>query len=167
MLMFLFNPGGCFSVRCRWIFVFVIQARIGLITTTKILWKGSWQQKQIKMKRTEIENSLIDLNSLVLEGRIMEAFEKYYHPDVTMQENEELPVTSKEENRKRELEFMDNVTDFRKAEVKGVGIGDEISFVIWYYDYTQKEWGVRNYSQVSIQQWKDGKIIREQFIYPS
>ena len=119
------------------------------------------------MKRTEIENSLKDLNGLVLEGRVMEAFEKYYHPDVVMQENEQPPVTSKEKNRKRELDFMDNVTDFRKAEVKGVGIGDEISFVIWHYDYTHKEWGVRNYSQVSIQQWKDGKIIREQFIYPS
>ena len=118
------------------------------------------------MKRTEIENSLNDLNNLVLEGRLMEAFEKYYHPNVMMQENEQTPVTSKEENRKRELEFMDNITDFRKAEVKGVGIGDEISFVIWHYDYTHKEWGVRNYSQVSIQQWKDGQIIREQFIYP-
>ena len=119
------------------------------------------------MKRTEIENSLKDLNSLVLEGRIMDAFEKYYHPDVAMQENELPPVISKEANRQRELEFLSNLTDFRKAEVRGVGIGDGISFVIWNYDYTHKEWGVKNYSQVSVQQWKDGKIIREQFIYPN
>ena len=117
------------------------------------------------MKRTEIENSLNELNSLVLAGRTMDAFEKYYHPDVVMQENEFPPVISKDANRQRELEFLANLTDFRKAEVKGIGIGDGISFVIWNYDYTHKEWGVKNYSQVSIQQWKDGKIIREQFIY--
>lgn len=117
------------------------------------------------MKRTEIEQSLNDLNNLVLEGRMMDAFEKYYHPDVAMQENEFPPVISKDANRKRELEFLGKIIEFRKAEVKGVGIGDEISFVIWNYDYTHKEWGVKNYSQVSIQEWKDGKIIREQFIY--
>jgi hypothetical protein len=117
------------------------------------------------MRRIEIEQSLNDLNSLVLEGRLMDAFEKYYHPDVVMQENELPGVISKDENRKRELEFLENVTEFRKAEVKGIGIGDGISFVIWNYDYTHKQWGVKNYSQVSIQEWKDGKIIREKFIY--
>jgi hypothetical protein len=37
--------------------------------------------------------------------------------------------------------------------------------VIWKYDYTHKEWGTRDYTQVSVQHWKDGKIIHEQFIY--
>ncbi len=117
------------------------------------------------MKRTEIEQSLNDLNSLILAGRMMDAFEKYYHPEVAMQENKLEPVVSKDANRKRELEFLENVTEFRKAEVKGIGIGEGISFVIWEYDYTDKHWGERNYSQVSIQNWKDGKIIKEQFIY--
>ena len=117
------------------------------------------------MKRIEIEQSLNDLNTLVLEGHTMEAFEKYYHPDVVMQENELEPVVSKDANRERELEFLQNITEFRKAEVKGMGVGDGISFVIWHYDFTHKQWGEKNYSQVSIQNWKDGKIINEQFIY--
>ena len=119
------------------------------------------------MKRIEIENSLNDLNNLVLEGKMMDAFEKYYHPEVIMQENELPPMISKDANRKRELEFLGNLTEFRKAEVKGLGVGDGISFVIWEYEFTHKEWGVRKYSQVSIQTWKDGQIIREQFVYPN
>ena len=119
------------------------------------------------MKSTDIENTLNDLNQLVLEGKMMDAFEKYYHPDVIMQENESTPIVSKDANRERELEFLGNITEFRNAEIKGIGVGDGISFVIWKYDYTHKEWGVRNYSQVSIQKWKDGKIVREQFIYPN
>lgn len=119
------------------------------------------------MKRADIEHSLNDLNKLVLDGKMMDAFEKYYLPDVVMQENELTPVVSKEENRKRELAFLNNITEFRNAEVKGLGVGDGISFVIWKYDYTHKEWGVRNYSQVAVQTWKDGKIIREQFVYPN
>jgi predicted DNA-binding protein YlxM (UPF0122 family) len=38
------------------------------------------------MTRLEIENSLKELNSLVLEGKMLDAFEKYYHEDVSMQE---------------------------------------------------------------------------------
>ena len=117
------------------------------------------------MTRTEIEHSLQDLNKLVLDGKIIDAFEKYYHEDVVMQENSDVATISKAANRQREQEFLDNITEFRSAEVKGLAVGDNISFVVWGYDYTHKEWGEKNYTQVSIQQWKDGKIIREQFVY--
>lgn len=117
------------------------------------------------MNRVAIETSLKDLNTLVQDGKLMDAFEKYYHEDVTMQENASEPVVGKEANRKRELQFRDRISEFRGASVHGLGIGDEISFVIWSYDYTHKEWGVKNYTQVSVQNWKDGKIIKEQFFY--
>lgn len=117
------------------------------------------------MTRTEIESSLKELNDLVLQGKMIDAFEKFYHEDVSMQENELAPTVSKKLNRQRELEFYSAVTDFRGAQVKGLAVGDNISFVIWHYDYTHKDWGVKNYSQVSIQEWKDGQIIREKFVY--
>ena len=117
------------------------------------------------MTRTAIENALHDLNAMVLEGKMLDAFEKYYHEDVAMQENHLPPTFSKNANRVRELEFLGNITEFRGAEVKSIAVGDNISYVTWNYDYTHKEWGVRQYAQVSVQQWKDGKIIHEQFIY--
>ena len=117
------------------------------------------------MTRLEIEYSLNELNNFILNGRMMDAFEKYYHDDVIMQENHLPPTISKVANRQRELEFLENVTEFRGAEVKGMGVGDNISFVVWKYDYTHKQWGVRDYTQVSIQEWKDGKIIKETFVY--
>jgi hypothetical protein len=82
-----------------------------------------------------------------------------------MQENDQPSTITKDANRKRELEFLGNVTEFRKAEVQAVAIGEDISSVIWSYDYSHREWGTRNYTQVSIQHWKDGKIIKEHFIY--
>lgn len=117
------------------------------------------------MKTTTIETSLKDLNTLVQEGKLLEAFDKYYHDDVAMQENANPPVVGKETNRKREIEFLSNILEFRGASVQGVGVGEDISFVIWSYDYTHKEWGVKNYTQVSVQNWKDGKIVKEKFFY--
>jgi hypothetical protein len=117
------------------------------------------------MTQIDIENSLKDLNGLVLEGKMMDAFEKYYHDDVVMQENEMAPIVSKDANRQREIEFLNSITEFRGAEVKALAVDKNISFVIWSYDYTHREWGVRNYTQVSVQEWKDGKIIKEKFVY--
>lgn len=119
------------------------------------------------MQRIDIENNLKDLNAMVINGQALEAFEKYYHEDVVMQENEALPTVSKAANRAREIEFFNNIISFRSAVVEGLAVGDAISYVSWAYDYTHKEWGVRNYRQVSVQQWKDGKIIHEKFIYNS
>lgn len=117
------------------------------------------------MTQQEIRQSLLHLNQLVLEGKMMDAFERYYHEDVSMQENA-LPATvGKAMNRRRELEFLGNITEFRNAAVKEIAVGDGVSCVIWEYDYTHREWGERNYTQVSVQHWKDGRIIKEQFIY--
>ena len=82
-----------------------------------------------------------------------------------MQENAGAPTIGKKENYERELQFLDNIAEFRNAAVLDVAIGNDVSFVTWQYDYTHKEWGVRNYTQVSVQHWKNGKIIREQFFY--
>lgn len=112
-----------------------------------------------------IKQKITELNNLVLSGKAMEAFEKFYHDDVVMQENDHQPTVSKDTNRQREIEFFNNVTEFRNAEVHDVLVGDDVSTVIWQYDYTHKEWGVRKYTQVSVQHWKDGQIIKEQFFY--
>jgi hypothetical protein len=130
-----------------------------------LLVETSNNKNLLFMSRLQIENSLKDLNDLVLEGKLMDAFEKYYHDDVAMQENNHPPVTGKSANRQRELEFLSNITEFRNAHVRGIGIGDDVSFVEWAYDYTHKEWGIKNYTQISVQRWKDGKIIHEQFFY--
>ena len=106
-----------------------------------------------------------DLNDLVLQGKALEAFEKYYHEDVVMQENENTPTIGKVANREREQEFFAAITEFRCAKPMKVTVGEAITMVQWKYDYTHKDWGVRKYSQVSVQEWKDGKIIREQFFY--
>ena len=114
---------------------------------------------------TTLLEKIGDLNDLVLKGKALEAFDRYYHEDVVMQENESKPTIGKEANRKREEEFFSSISEFRNARPLKVTVGEDVSMVQWHYDYTHKEWGVRNYIQVSVQEWKHGKIIREQFFY--
>ena len=105
------------------------------------------------------------LNNLVLQGRTMEAFEQFYDDEVIMQENDHAPTVGKEANRKREEQFMQDLVDFRGAKVLHVTSGENVTMVEWAYDYTHKSWGDRKYTQVSVQHWKNGKIVKEQFFY--
>lgn len=112
-----------------------------------------------------IKEKVQHLNQLILEGKALDAFELYYDDAVVMQENENPPTAGKEANRKREQEFFGGITEFRGAQVQDVAIGDNVSFVKWHFDFTHKDWGVRKYTQVSVQHWKDGRIVKEQFFY--
>ncbi len=108
-----------------------------------------------------------NLNGLVLQGKALEAFETYYDDHVIMQENENAPTIGKDANRKREKEFYSSIVEFRSAELLKLTVGENITMTQWHYDYTHKDWGTRNYMQVSVQEWKNDKIIREQFFYGS
>lgn len=105
------------------------------------------------------------LNALILEGKALDAFEQYYDDAVVMQENNSEPTVGKEANRQREIEFFGSITEFRGASVRDIAVGENVSMVTWDYDYTHKDWGVRKYSQVAVQHWNNGKIVREQFFY--
>lgn len=116
---------------------------------------------------TLLEN-ISNVNDLILQGKALEAFDKYYHDDVTMQENENPAVIGKKANRVREEEFFGAITEFRGAKVLKVTVGENnITMVEWHYDYTHKDWGVKNYSQIAVQEWKNGQIINEKFYYGS
>lgn len=105
------------------------------------------------------------LNELVIQGKALEAFDKYYGESVVMQENEIEPTVGKIANRKREVEFFDNIIEFKSAEALKVTVGENTTMVEWHYNYNHKEWGIRDYYQISVQEWRNGQIILEKFYY--
>ena len=115
---------------------------------------------------TLIEN-ISTVNDLILQGKALEAFEEFYHDDVVMQENDNPAFIGKDVNRKREKAFFEAIIEFRCAKPLNIAIGEKTTMVEWYFDYTHKELGLKKYTQVAVQQWKDGKIIKEKFYYQS
>lgn len=114
---------------------------------------------------TTLLEKINNLNDLVLQGKALEAFDIYYDDNVVMQENENSPTVGKVANRAREEAFFSAVTEFRSAKPLKVTASDGVTMVQWHYDYTHKDWGLRNYIQVSVQEWKNDKIVKEQFFY--
>ncbi|KAA3611160.1 MAG: nuclear transport factor 2 family protein [Calditrichaeota bacterium] len=113
----------------------------------------------------DIRTAVNDLNSKILQGKALDAFEEYYADNIVMQENQDEPTIGKEANRQREQEFFSSIKEFHGAEVKNVAISNNVSMVEWFWDYTHTDWGRVNAAQVAIQTWENGKIINEKFYY--
>ncbi len=118
-------------------------------------------------RAAELRGYVEDLNSRVMNGDMLGAFDQYYADDVTMQENQLPPIVGKAANRAREEEWLAAITEFRSAEVKSVGVDPktDTTLVEWIFDYTHKEWGDVKNHQVSIQRWRGDKIVHERFVY--
>lgn len=114
---------------------------------------------------SDLRTQVDQLNQMILEGKILDAFEKFYDDTVVMQDNDYPARDGKEVNRQFEEAFVNGLTEFRGAKVLNTIISDDISAVEWWFDYTHKDYGVRNYRQIAIQRWKNGKIVEEKFYY--
>jgi len=114
-----------------------------------------------------IKQHVEGLNAMILQGDILGAFDKYYADEVVMQDNDTDLRIGKHVCREFEQNFVQNLTEFRGAQVKNVMVSEEagVAAIEWDFDYTHKEWGDRKYTQVAVQRWQDGKIISEKFIY--
>lgn len=112
-----------------------------------------------------IKDLVEDFTKLIGEGRLLDAFEKYYAENVTMQENEDAPRVGKDANREYEQTFVNGITEMHDAKILGVATGDNYSVIESSMDVTHKDWGRIARTQVAVQRWQDGKIVKEKFYY--
>lgn len=103
--------------------------------------------------------------SMLGQGKLLEAFDKYYGDNVAMQENEADSRVGKEANRKAEEAFVNGFSKINKIEILGIAVGDNYSVLEYHFDVDHKEYGRINKKQVAIQKWQDNKIIYEKFYY--
>jgi ketosteroid isomerase-like protein len=106
-----------------------------------------------------------ELNRMILNGKALEAFEKFYADDIEMQENADPPFKGKDVNRKREQEFFASLEQFHGAEVRSTASGDGVTFSEWLLDVTFKGGQRAKLEQVAVRRWSNGKIVRERFYY--
>lgn len=117
---------------------------------------------------TQLKTNVEKLNTLIQEGKIMEAFEKYYSENVIIQVNGNSPVNGKDANRKREMIFLQEIEKLNSAEIKSVTFGgtdDNVSMTEWAINIENKAGEKKTIYRVNVQHWKDDKIINEKLYF--
>ncbi len=117
------------------------------------------------MNKTTLRNRVDALNTMIQQGRIMDAMNEFYADGVVMSENDAEATIGLEANLVREKEFVDN-TQWHGLELKDVVVDGETAMVRWWMDFTNEQYGQRlAFTQVAFQRWLDGKIVEEHFYY--
>jgi hypothetical protein len=101
----------------------------------------------------------------ILAGRLLETFDAYYADNVVMSENKKEERVGKAANREYELQFLDSVQEFHGAKVGRVIVDGNHACVEWTFDITFKGGNRVTMEQATVQTWKDGKVIREDFYH--
>ncbi len=114
-----------------------------------------------------LSKNVNDFMTMLKEGKFLDAFEKYYSENCSMQENDQDPRKGKDANRKFEIEWFSGVEEVHGFEIRDYAANEDTgtAFIHSWMDLTFKGQGRMKMEEVSIQHWKDGKIFRERFIY--
>ena len=118
------------------------------------------------LKMTKLKENVNRLNALLKEGKIAEAFEKYYNIDVTIHIDGNPPITGKKQ--KREMIFLQEIEKLNNAEIKLVAFGgmdNDVSVTEWEINIENKEGEKKTIYRVNVQHWKDDKIINEKIYF--
>lgn len=106
-----------------------------------------------------------ELNDMVLQGQILEAFEKFYADDVVMEEDDERREGF-DVNMEYEKQFVGALQEFHKGEVTAQAVDAEnnVTFSEWDMEFTLEGVGRVAQKQVAVRTWNDdGKITHEKF----
>ena len=106
-----------------------------------------------------------ELNDMILQGEILEAFDKFYADDIVMEEDGKERV-GKEANREYEEQFVNSLKAFHSGEVKARGVDEDnnVTFSEWENEMTLEGIGRVQQKQVAVRTWNDqGQITHEKF----
>ncbi|MEO1022195.1 MAG: SnoaL-like domain-containing protein [Bacteroidota bacterium] len=107
------------------------------------------------------------ISQLMAQGKLLEAFDTYYHNDVVKVEGDGTVVEGKAANRETQVQWMESVAgmhgggDISRAEDPATGT----VFLETWADIEFKNGTRHKMEQVEVQTWKDGLITRIRFYY--
>jgi len=106
-----------------------------------------------------------ELNDMILQGKILPAFDKFYADDIVMEEDGDERV-GKDTNREYEEHFVGALEEFHSAEIKARGVDEDsnVTFSEWENDMTLEGVGRVQQKQVAVRTWNDeGQVTHEKF----
>ena len=116
------------------------------------------------MSNAALSKTLNELNHLVTQFKFEEALDKFYDEDVISVENENPPTVGLPAYRVSAKKYLSSISN-QSAKLLSMIVSDNMSVTEWHYKFDHKEWGKWDAIQLSVQRWKNGKIVHERHHY--
>lgn len=109
-----------------------------------------------------------DMQQMCGEGKMMEAFEKYYHEDVTVIEKPTGEIRKGKGAQRKAIEgWFGMVKEMHGGGLESITANEEtgIACVEIWVDVTFQDGNRMKMEEVAVQKWQEGQIIEEKFYY--
>jgi hypothetical protein len=116
------------------------------------------------MTQEQIAATLDELIATMAAGKAMEAFDTFYHDDLEKTDLDGVTHYGKAANRQVGVELLSKVVAVRDFTAVGKVVAGNRSFLVWSLDFDHADNGPVKVTEVAIQDWQDGKIIRERYV---
>jgi hypothetical protein len=113
---------------------------------------------------TKFIETVKKFNTLVQQYKFIEAVDEFYDVNIVSTDNNNEPTKGIENFRKAVENFISN-SEVEKLELLSTIVDENLSVAHWHYIFTNKMFGKLDYKQISVQRWKNGKIIQENHFY--
>ncbi len=114
-----------------------------------------------------VQQLATELQDYIKAGRILEAMDRFYAPDVQMQENTRPPRVGLAANIESEKQFLAQVKQWKGYTVKALAVDGDTAFVESVIEFVNTAGQDVRLEQVSVTRWKGGQIVHERFYYDS
>ncbi len=103
--------------------------------------------------------------ALVEAGRFVEAIERFYADDATMQENHRPPRVGKAALIAGERKVLEGTRSVRARCVRPLFVnGDEV-VIRWQFEFEDAYRTVARVDELALQRWRGERIVQEKFFY--
>jgi len=114
-----------------------------------------------------VAQRVAELQAYINQGKILEAMDEFYAPQISMQENNEEPTVGLEANIEREKLFLSIVKQWNWTKWHAVAVNEDTGVAILEYafEFVNTDNQTITYEQATVQRWVDGKIVSERFYH--
>ena len=105
--------------------------------------------------------------SMMAEGKMLEAFDTYYHDDAIKVEGNGDVLKGKAANRETQVQWVESTEEVHGSGVTAMAEDSENGTVLieTWVDVTFKGGSRIKIEQVAVQKWENGLIVHERFYY--
>ena len=111
-----------------------------------------------------VKENIQQLIALAEQGKFMEAIEKFYATDATMQENNAPPRVGLPALLENERRFLASIKGI-ETKVDSFVVDGNRAAINWIFEITNLKGQKATLNEIAYQLWQDGKIMREKFYY--
>lgn len=101
----------------------------------------------------------------VVNGDHADAIRNFYHEDASMQENETPPRVGRDHLVAHEEAALARVQSMETHPPRAVLVDGDQVMIAWTFDMTDGKGVRRRLREIALQEWRDDRILREQFVY--